>query len=157
VRSADPFPCLLAARLRRASQRDCGKHGRPRFRAAFSFGDAGARTNVICHSSEMAQAVAVIPSAGRRIEGGMADKQSVDSLPTDAGIAMPGSTEKSKRYLWLARENERRATGTSHPPLKALFLKLASEYRHLAEQIDDPVQWGTKHIASKPQGARHLP
>ena len=62
---------------------------------------------------------------------------------------MPENTEKSKRYLWLARENERRAAQTSHPPLKALFVELASEYRNSAEQVNDPVRWRAKHVASE--------
>ena len=67
---------------------------------------------------------------------------------------MPGSTEKSKRYLWLAIENERRAATTSHRALKSLFLGLASEYRELAQQIDDPVQWRAKRAAIEPQSRR---
>jgi hypothetical protein len=66
---------------------------------------------------------------------------------------MPGTIDKSKRYLWLATENERRAAEAVYPALKALFLQLASQYRDMAEQIDDPVKWHTKHTtASEPQG-----
>ena len=52
----------------------------------------------------------------------------------DAGNVMRKTRKKLRRYLWLASENERRASETSHLPLKTLFLELASEYRNLAEQ-----------------------
>jgi hypothetical protein len=46
---------------------------------------------------------------------------------------MPGSTEeKSRRYLQLAAENEKRASETKNSELKRKFLELASGYRELA-------------------------
>jgi hypothetical protein len=77
-------------------------------------------------------------------------------MPMDAGNAMLGNMEKAKRYLWLASENERRASETSHPPLKALFLNLASEYRNMAQQIDDPGRWRAKHVALEAQASGAL-
>jgi hypothetical protein len=68
-------------------------------------------------------------------------------MPVDAGNVMPANMEKASRYLWLASENERRASETSRPPLKVLFLKLASEYRSMAQQMDDPVRWRAEHVA----------
>jgi hypothetical protein len=47
-----------------------------------------------------------------------------------------------------------KAATTSHPALKSLFLGLASEYRELAQQIDDPVQWRAKRAAIEPQSRR---
>jgi hypothetical protein len=70
----------------------------------------------------------------------------------DAGNAMPENAEKARRYLSLASENERRASETSHPALKALFLELASEYRNMAQQIDDPVRRRAKHVAFEASG-----
>ena len=58
---------------------------------------------------------------------------------------MPGYTDKSRRYLRLAAENDLRAAGTDNVKLKALFLQ---QYRDLALQIDDPEQWRAKMIAA---------
>jgi hypothetical protein len=54
---------------------------------------------------------------------------------------MHGSTEKSRGYLELATRNEKRASETTNAELKKIFLEIASAYRKLAEQIDDPMQW----------------
>jgi hypothetical protein len=61
---------------------------------------------------------------------------------------MPGATEKSRKYLQLAAENDKRASETKRPELKRLFLELADGYRELAELIHDPVQWRAKLTAS---------
>jgi hypothetical protein len=60
---------------------------------------------------------------------------------------MPGYTEKSRRYLRLAVENDRRASTAMDPKLKATFIQIAAQYRHLAEQIDDPKTWLAKKNA----------
>ena len=57
---------------------------------------------------------------------------------------MEGSTEKSKKYLQFAAANEKRASETGNTELKRIFLELASEYRELAEIIDDPERWRAK-------------
>jgi hypothetical protein len=62
---------------------------------------------------------------------------------------MPGSTEKSKEYLRLAAESDKRASETENQELRPLFLELASEYRELAELIDDPGRWRAKLMASR--------
>ena len=61
---------------------------------------------------------------------------------------MPGLTDKSREYLQLAANNERRASETTNPELKRIFLDLVSGYRELAEHIDDPAQWRAKLMAS---------
>jgi hypothetical protein len=61
---------------------------------------------------------------------------------------MRGSTEKSSKYLQLADMNEKRASETKNTELKRIFLELGSEYRELAELIDDPEQWRAKLTAS---------
>src|SRR5262245_35640106 len=95
-----------------------------------------------------------IPSSGAtHPKAGPTDSRSVGSLLMNAGSVMLGNMEKAQRYLWLASQNDRRASETSHPPLKALFLKLASEYRNMAQQIDDPARWRAKHVASEASGA----
>jgi hypothetical protein len=53
-------------------------------------------------------------------------------------------TDKSRRYLRWAAANERRAAHAYHEELKTLFLRIAAQYRDLAEQIDDPEQWQAK-------------
>jgi hypothetical protein len=63
------------------------------------------------------------------------------------------STEKSREYSRLAAENDKRAAETANPELKAIFLELASEYRDLAELIEDPEQWRARlrdSAASRP-------
>jgi hypothetical protein len=77
-------------------------------------------------------------------------------MPIDAGNAMLAKTEKARRYMYLASENERRASETSYPPLKVFFLKLASEYRGLAQQIDDAVPWRPTHVALGAQASGAL-
>jgi hypothetical protein len=62
--------------------------------------------------------------------------------------AMPTSTEKSREYLRMAAENDQRASKTENPELKAIFLEIASEFRELAELINDPEQWRARLIAS---------
>jgi hypothetical protein len=61
---------------------------------------------------------------------------------------MPGFTEKSREYLRLAAESDKRASETKTPELHALLLELACEYLDLAEYIDDPEQWRAKLFAS---------
>jgi hypothetical protein len=58
--------------------------------------------------------------------------------------AMAGETDKSRRYLRWAAANEGRAASTNDEELKTLFLRIAAQYRDLAEQIDDPEQWRAK-------------
>jgi hypothetical protein len=60
---------------------------------------------------------------------------------------MPGYTEKSRRYLRLAVENDKRAAAAMDPRLKASFVQIAAQYRRLAEQIDDPKGWLAKKVA----------
>ena len=57
---------------------------------------------------------------------------------------MPGCTDKSRKYLQLAAENDKRASETKNTELKRIFLELASGYRELAELIDDPARWRAK-------------
>jgi hypothetical protein len=57
---------------------------------------------------------------------------------------MVGETDKSRRYLRWAAANEGRAASTNDEELKTLFLRIAAQYRDLAEQIDDPEQWRVK-------------
>jgi hypothetical protein len=57
-------------------------------------------------------------------------------------------TDKSRRYLRLAVENEQRAARTENAKLKATFLQIAAQYRDLALQIDDPKQWRAKLMES---------
>ena len=45
---------------------------------------------------------------------------------------MPGYTDKSRRYLRLSVENDKRATSTNNPELKLNFLQIAVLYRNLA-------------------------
>jgi hypothetical protein len=52
--------------------------------------------------------------------------------------AMAWDTDKSRRYLRLAAENDKRAAATENARLKALFSKMAVQYRDLADQMDDP-------------------
>jgi hypothetical protein len=63
--------------------------------------------------------------------------------------SMAGNTAKSRRYLRWAAANERRAASTSDSELKTLFLRVATQYRDLALQIDDPAQWRAKLIESR--------
>jgi hypothetical protein len=49
---------------------------------------------------------------------------------------MPGSIEKSKKYLQLAAANDKRASETENAELKRIFIELAVGYRELAECID---------------------
>jgi hypothetical protein len=58
--------------------------------------------------------------------------------------AMAGETDKSRRYLRWGVANEERAASASDEELKTLFLRIAAQYRDLAEQIDDPEQWRAK-------------
>jgi hypothetical protein len=58
-----------------------------------------------------------------------------------------GSTEKSREYLQLSSENDKRASETKNTELKRIFLELASGYREWAELIDDPEQWRAKLMA----------
>jgi hypothetical protein len=58
--------------------------------------------------------------------------------------AMAEETNKSKRYLRWAAANEQRAARAYNEEVKTLFLRIAAQYRDLAEQIDDPQQWRTK-------------
>jgi len=62
---------------------------------------------------------------------------------------MAGDTDKSRRYLRWAAANEGRAASAYNEELKTLFLRIAAQYRDLAEQIDDPVQWRAKLIESR--------
>jgi hypothetical protein len=62
---------------------------------------------------------------------------------------MAGDTDKSRRYLRWAAANEGRAASANNEELKTLFLRIAAQYRDLAEQIDDPVQWRAKLIESR--------
>ena len=57
---------------------------------------------------------------------------------------MAGETDKSRRYLRWAAANEGRAARAYNEEVKTLFLRIAAQYRDLAEQIDDPQQWRTK-------------
>ena len=59
------------------------------------------------------------------------------------------SADKSRRYLRWAAANEGRAASAYNEELKTLFLRIAAQYRDLAEQIDDPVQWRAKLIESR--------
>jgi hypothetical protein len=52
--------------------------------------------------------------------------------------------DKSRRYLRWAAANEERAANAYDEELKTLFLRIAAQYRDLAEQIDDPEQWRAK-------------
>jgi hypothetical protein len=61
--------------------------------------------------------------------------------------ALAGETDKSRRYLRWAAANEERAANAYDEELKTLLLRIAAQYRDLAEQIDDPEQW-----RAKPQG-----
>jgi hypothetical protein len=61
---------------------------------------------------------------------------------------MPGYTDKSRQYLRLAAENDRRAANTDNAQLKALFSTIAVQYRDLALQIDDPERSRAEMIAS---------
>jgi hypothetical protein len=54
---------------------------------------------------------------------------------------MARETDKSRRYLRWAAANEQRAASAYNEELKTLFLRIAAQYRDLAEQIDDPEQW----------------
>jgi hypothetical protein len=67
----------------------------------------------------------------------------ISSRIAQAG-AMAGETDKSRRYLRWAAANEGRAASPYDPELKTLFLRIAAQYRDLAEQIDDPEQWRAK-------------
>lgn len=62
---------------------------------------------------------------------------------------MAGGTDKSRRYLHWAAVNERRAASAYDEELKALLLGIAAQYRDLALQIDDPLQWRAKLIESR--------
>ena len=70
------------------------------------------------------------------------------ALPIRWMDAMPGLTEKSRKYLELAAENDKRAAEALNPELKRISLELAAGYRDLAELLDDPVQWRAKLVAS---------
>jgi hypothetical protein len=58
--------------------------------------------------------------------------------------AIPGRTEKSRRYLRLAVVNFQRASDADSPELKAKFLELATNYSEMALRIDDPIAWKAK-------------
>ena len=49
---------------------------------------------------------------------------------------MAGDTDKSRQYLQLAAANERRAASADGEKLKTLFLRMAAQYRDLAELPD---------------------
>jgi len=57
---------------------------------------------------------------------------------------MARETDKSRRYLRWAAANEERAARAYNEEVKTLFLRIAAQYRDLAEQIDDPEQWRAK-------------
>jgi hypothetical protein len=84
-----------------------------------------------------AGALAYEPCQDRSIRGNFSKVISLGSLQTET---MPGYTNKSRRYLHLAAANERRAASAYDEKLKTVFLRIAAEYRDLAEQIDDPLQ-----------------
>jgi hypothetical protein len=46
--------------------------------------------------------------------------------------AIPGYTDKSRRYLRLAAEHEKRSADAQSLELKAKFLEVADQYRDLA-------------------------
>jgi hypothetical protein len=62
---------------------------------------------------------------------------------------MPGYTDRSRRYLRLAAEYEKRSADAQSPELKAKILAVASQYRDLAMQIDDPERWRAKPAVDK--------
>ena len=62
---------------------------------------------------------------------------------------MPGYTDRSRRYLRLAAEHEKRSADAQSSELKAKFLAVASQYRDLAMQIDDPERWRAKPAVDK--------
>ena len=68
---------------------------------------------------------------------------------------MPGYTDKSRHYLRLAVENYKRAGAAESPKLKAKFSEIAAQYRDLALQIDDPVQWRVSLRDSARMAAKH--
>ena len=68
---------------------------------------------------------------------------------------MPGYTEKSRRYLRLADEQTHRAEAALSPKSKAMYLQLASQYRDLAQQIDDPARWRARRMIAKVQKHQH--
>jgi hypothetical protein len=57
--------------------------------------------------------------------------------------------DKSRKYLRYATANERRAARTNDEGLKAMFLRVATQYRELA-QINDPTGEATDH-AERPR------
>ena len=66
--------------------------------------------------------------------------------------AMPGYTDKSRRYLRWAAANERRAASAHGQDFKVLLRRIAAQYRELAEQSDDPEAWRAKRraVGTKP-------
>jgi hypothetical protein len=50
-------------------------------------------------------------------------------------------TDKSREFLLLAAACERRAESHHDEELKAVFLRIAAEYRDLARQIEEPEKW----------------
>jgi hypothetical protein len=64
---------------------------------------------------------------------------------------MSGYTEKSRRYLRWAAANERRAASAHGQEFKTMLLRVAAQYRDLAEQTDNPETWRAKRTAA---GAR---
>ncbi|MDQ1454317.1 MAG: hypothetical protein QOK38_4183 [Acidobacteriaceae bacterium] len=62
--------------------------------------------------------------------------------------AIPGYTDRSRRYLRLAAEHEKRSADAQSLELKAKFLEVAAQYRELALQLDDPEKWRANLIES---------
>jgi hypothetical protein len=50
-------------------------------------------------------------------------------------------TDKATENLRFAAASDVRAGSTRHEGLKALFLRIAEQYRDLALQIEDPEKW----------------
>jgi hypothetical protein len=63
--------------------------------------------------------------------------------------AIPGYTDKSRRYLRLAAEHEKRSADAQSLEVKAKFLEVADQYRDLALQLDDPEKWRAKLTESR--------
>ena len=57
---------------------------------------------------------------------------------------MAAKKDKARRYLHWAALNERRAAEAYNGDLKTLFLKIAAQYRDLAQQTAYPKQWQAK-------------
>ena len=53
-------------------------------------------------------------------------------------------TDKATENLRFAAASDVRAASTRHEGLKALFLRIAEQYRDLALQIEDPEKWRAK-------------